>query len=38
MVALGLLTLANSTKEPMWNAANPKAARYLQAWETLHGK
>ena len=37
MVALGLLTLANSTKEPMWNATNPKAVRYLQAWKTLHG-
>ncbi len=37
MVALGLLTLANSPKEPTWNAANPKAAPYLQAWKTRHG-
>ena len=38
MVALGLLTLANSEKAPAWNADNPKAARYLEAWKTLHDK
>ena len=36
MVALGLLTLADSPTEPHWNAANPKAARYLEAWKAHH--
>lgn len=36
MVALGLLMLADSSIEPHWNADNPKAARYLEAWKTLH--
>jgi hypothetical protein len=36
-VALGLLTLASSSAEPRWNAANPKAARYLAAWTARHG-
>jgi hypothetical protein len=33
MVALGVLKIANSAQEPRWNADNPKAARYLQAWK-----
>jgi Zn-dependent M28 family amino/carboxypeptidase len=33
--ALGILTIANSAREPRWNADNPKAARYLEAWKTL---
>jgi len=37
MVALGLMMLANSPTEPHWNADNPKAARYLDAWKTQHG-
>ncbi len=36
MVALGLLMLADSPTEPHWNPANPKAARYLEAWNGLH--
>ncbi len=32
MVALGLLTLANSPREPRWNSENGKAQRYLEAW------
>jgi len=36
MVALGLLTIADSKIEPRWNAANPKTVRYLDAWKTHH--
>jgi Zn-dependent M28 family amino/carboxypeptidase len=36
MVALGLLILADSPSEPRWNEANPKAAKYLEAWRTTH--
>jgi hypothetical protein len=36
MVALALIKLADSPKEPHWNAGNPKAARYLKAWQALH--
>lgn len=36
-IALGLLTIANTAEAPRWNADNPKAARYLRAWKTLHG-
>ncbi len=36
MVALGLLMLADSPAEPHWNPANPKAARYLDAWNAQH--
>ncbi|MCG2584856.1 M28 family metallopeptidase [Massilia sp. TS11] len=35
MVALGMLTLANQTQAPQWNAANPKAARYREAARKL---
>jgi hypothetical protein len=38
MVALALVTIANNLKAPMWNAANPKAAKYLKAWQERHGK
>jgi len=34
-VAMGVLTLADSPQEPQWNANNPKAARYLEAWKVL---
>ena len=37
MVALGLIMLADSPTEPHWNADNPKAARYLEAWKARHG-
>ena len=33
MVARGLLMIADNPVEPMWNEANPKAARYLKAWK-----
>ena len=32
-IALGVLSLAESKSEPRWNAENPKAARYLKAWQ-----
>ncbi len=34
---LGIWQLANSDREPKWNSANPKAARYLAAWNKRHG-
>jgi Peptidase family M28 len=37
-VALGVLTVADSTSEPRWNEQNPKAAPYVEAWKKLHGK
>jgi Peptidase family M28 len=37
-VAVGLLMIANNAQAPRWNDANPKAARYVQAWKTLHEK
>ena len=36
LVALALVTIANNPQPPRWNAANPKAARYLEAWKKLH--
>lgn len=32
-IALGAFQLATDTKAPEWNKANPKVARYVQAWE-----
>jgi Zn-dependent M28 family amino/carboxypeptidase len=37
-VALAVWMIANDSREPQWNAANPKAARYLEAWKRLHQK
>jgi len=37
-VALGVLMIANNPQAPRWNQANPKAARYAQAWKALHEK
>lgn len=37
-VALALLMIANNPREPRWNEANPKAARYVQAWKALHSQ
>ncbi|HEY9230754.1 MAG TPA: M28 family peptidase [Blastocatellia bacterium] len=37
-VALALVMIANNPQPPRWNAANLKAARYLQAWKTHHEK
>lgn len=36
-VALGVTMIADSPREPTWNADNPKAAKYLAAWKTHHG-
>ncbi len=36
MVALAILSLANSDQEPKWDEKNPKAARYLAAWKKMH--
>ncbi|HJQ71500.1 MAG TPA: M28 family peptidase [Blastocatellia bacterium] len=33
MVALGVVMIANNQQEPRWNEANPRAARYLKAWQ-----
>ncbi|MBI3649769.1 MAG: M28 family peptidase [Acidobacteria bacterium] len=37
-VALAIALLANNPQAPRWNEANPKAARYVQAWKEHHGK
>ena len=37
-VALAVFMIGNEAREPQWNAANPKAARYLEAWKRLHPK
>lgn len=36
-VGLGLIALADSPIEPKWNAENPKAKRYRDAWAKLKG-
>lgn len=33
MVALAAVMIANNRQEPKWNEANPRAARYLKAWQ-----
>ena len=33
MVALAVVMIANNPREPKWNESNPKAARYLKAWQ-----
>ncbi|MBV9406976.1 MAG: M20/M25/M40 family metallo-hydrolase [Acidobacteriaceae bacterium] len=38
MIALGLLTLANSAKAPEWNAQNPKTVPYREAQQRLRSK
>lgn len=38
MVALALTMIANNSEAPKWNEANPKTARYVEAWKKLHGK
>jgi len=37
-VGLGLLLLADDPEAPRWDAANPRAARYAEAWKKLHGQ
>jgi Zn-dependent M28 family amino/carboxypeptidase len=36
-IALGVLNLADSPREPRWNAENSRAKRYLDAWNKLKG-
>jgi len=36
LTALGLMMIADSPKEPAWNASNPKTARYIKAWQASH--
>ena len=38
MVAVGLLMIAENKTAPQWNEANPKAARYVQAWKKRQGQ
>jgi Zn-dependent M28 family amino/carboxypeptidase len=38
MVALAVIMLADNPEAPRWNEANPKAARYVKAWNEHHGK
>ncbi len=35
-IALAVFMIASEARAPQWNAANPKAARYLAAWKRLH--
>ncbi len=37
MVALALWMMATSETAPKWNEANPKTARYVEAWKKLQG-
>jgi hypothetical protein len=37
MVGLALIMIANNPEAPKWNEANPKAARYVKAWNDHHG-
>jgi hypothetical protein len=36
-VALGIMTLADSPREPRWRETNPKAAKFLEAWKARKG-
>lgn len=36
MIALSLIMLAETREVPHWNAQNPKAAAYYQAWKNVH--
>jgi len=35
--ALAVSIVANDKEVPQWNRSNPKTARYVKAWEGLHG-
>ncbi|MCA1633684.1 MAG: M28 family peptidase [Acidobacteria bacterium] len=37
-VALGTLMIAEDPQAPRWNEANPKTAKYVEAWKKLQGK
>jgi hypothetical protein len=36
VVALGIYRIAQNPVAPRWNASNPKAAKYLEAWKKNH--
>ncbi|MFB3825910.1 MAG: M28 family peptidase [Bryobacteraceae bacterium] len=38
MIALGVLMLADNPEAPRWNADNPKAQSYLNAWKQRHAE
>ncbi|WP_435016241.1 M28 family peptidase [Tundrisphaera sp. TA3] len=38
MVARALLAIADDPDEPKWDASNPKAAKYLKAWQDRRGR
>lgn len=38
MIARALITIADNPDAPKWNEANPKTARYVQAWRALQGQ
>ena len=38
MVAMGLVMIADNPVAPKWNEANPKTARYVEAWKKQAGK
>jgi hypothetical protein len=38
MIALALLMIASNPREPKWNEANPKTARYVKAWQERRQK
>jgi hypothetical protein len=38
MVALALISIADNAETPKWNEANPKTAKYVQAWKSLQVK
>lgn len=38
MIALALTMIANNPETPKWNDANPKTARYVEAWKKLQAK
>ncbi len=37
LIAVALVMMANNPDEPKWNEANPRAARYVQAWRARRG-
>lgn len=38
MIALALLMMADNPNAPKWNEANPKTAKYVQAWKAQAGR
>jgi len=37
-VGAGVLAIANEAREPRWNEANPRTARYVKAWRERRGR